>query len=114
MSGTFNKAIICGRLGRDPEIRVTAKGNEVAQLNIATDESFKDKNGERQSRTDWHRAIVFGDGLISKVVKPYLKKGSSVLIEGTIRTDSYEKEGQTHYTQEIIVKDLTLMDSKKS
>lgn len=114
MTGTFNKAIIAGRLGSDPEIRVTASGNEIANLSIATNEYFKNKEGERQERTDWHRAVIFSDSLVSNVVKPYLRKGSSVLIEGPIRTDSYEKDGETRYTQEIIVTELRLMDSKKS
>ena len=113
MTGTFNRATILGHLGADPEIRATANG-EIARLSIATNERFKDKNGERQERTDWHRAVIFSDGLVSKVVKPYLKKGSSVLIEGAIRTDSYEKDGERRFTTEIIVSDLTLMDSRES
>lgn len=114
MSGTYSKTIILGHLGADPEIFTADSGKEIASLRIATNERFTDKNGEKQERTEWHRAVIFAEGLVSKVVKPYLKKGSKVLIEGSNRTESYTKDGVERYSTDIVVHELKLLDSKKS
>lgn len=110
---TFNKTLILGRLGANPEIRTTQNGSEVARLRIATNERFADKkSGEKRERTDWHTVIVFASGLIDKVIKPYCKKGSSVFIEGRLQTRSYEKDGVTQYVTEIVADSLTLGGGK--
>lgn len=103
--------MLIGNLGRDPEIRVTQGGGKVATLNVATSESWV-KDGERQERTEWHRGVVFGKG--AEVAEKYLKKGSKVYLEGRLQTRKWEKDGQEHYTTEIVVDKLTLLDSKKT
>ena len=115
MTGTFSRTQILGNLGKDPEIYMTGSGKEIARLSIATSERFTDKNGEMKERTQWHRAVIFSDGLVSKVVKPYLKKGSKIFLEGANRTESYtDKDGTERFNTEIIVRDLTLVDRKQS
>ena len=115
MTGTINKTFILGNLGRDPEIHVTQSGTEIARFTVATSDRFTDKNGEKQERTEWHRVVIFGNGLINKVVKPYLNKGSRVHIQGNLRTDKYtDKNGVERYSTDIVVENLTLLDSKPS
>lgn len=116
MAGSVNKAIIIGNLGRDPETRTMQSGDEVVNLSIATSESWKDKSsGERKERTEWHRVVIFNQGLV-KVAKNYLKKGAKVYIEGQIETRSWEQDGQKKYTTEIVLRpyrgELTMLDSK--
>lgn len=103
--------MLIGNLGRDPEIRVTQGGGKVANFSVATSESWKDKNGERQEKTEWHRIVVWGKG--ADVVEKYIHKGSKVLIEGRIQTRKWEKDGQEHYSTEIMADKLTMLDSKK-
>lgn len=115
MTGTINKTLVLGRLGADPEIHLTENGKEIVRLSIATNERFTDKNGEKQERTEWHRLVIFREGLIAKVVKPYLKKGSKVFAEGALRTDSFEdKQGVKRFSTDVIVRELTLLDAKQS
>ena len=117
MAGSVNKVILIGNLGKDPEIRSTQDGREIANLTIATSESWKDKNtGERKDKTEWHRVVIFGEGLV-KVAKNYLKKGAKVYIEGQLQTRKWtDKDGQEKYSTEIVLQGfnsvLTMLDGK--
>ena len=117
MSGSVNKAIIVGNLGADPEIRQTRDGRAVANLRVATNESWKDRNtGERNERTEWHRVAIFNEGLV-RVVENYLQKGSKVYIEGQIRTRKWQdREGNDRYSTEIVLQNfnsqLHILDSR--
>ena len=117
MAGSVNKVILVGNLGRDPEIRSTQDGREIANLAIATSESWKDKNsGERKEKTEWHRVVIFNDGLVN-VVKNYLKKGAKVYIEGQLQTRKWtDKDGQEKYSTEVVLQGfnsiLTMLDGK--
>ncbi len=113
MSRGVNKAIIVGNLGRDPEVRYTANGSAVANVTVATSESWKDKqSGERQERTEWHRVVFFGR--LAEIVEEYLKKGSQVYIEGSIRTQKWQdkESGQDRYTTEIVARDMQMLGSR--
>lgn len=104
----INKAILIGNLGRDPEIRFTTSGGAVANFSIATTNVYTDKNGERQEVTEWHRIVAWGR--LAEICNEYLTKGSSVYIEGSIRTRSWEdKEGKTRYTTEIVARDMQML-----
>lgn len=110
MSGV-NKVILIGRLGRDPELRHTKGGTAVANMSIATDDSFKDKQGNIQKTTEWHR-IVMWDKTAENCVK-YLSKGSQVYVEGKLQTRKWEdKDGQERTTTEIVARNVTFLDSK--
>jgi len=112
MSGV-NKAILVGNLGRDPEIRTTQSGVKVATFSIATTESYRDRDGNRQDLTEWHRIVVWRG--LAEVCERYLRKGSKVYIEGRIQTRSYEDQsGQTRYTTEIVAQNMTMLDSRNS
>lgn len=118
MSGSVNKAIIIGNVTRDPEIKSMTSGDKVANLSVATNESWKDKQtGERKERVEYHRIVVFNQGLIN-VCENYLKKGTKVYIEGQVETRNYEKDGQKIYTTEIVLRpfrgEITMLDSKGS
>lgn len=119
MAGSINKVIIVGNLGRDPEIRATKDGREIANLAIATSESWKDKQtGERKEKTEWHRVAIFNEGLVN-VVKNYVKKGSKVYIEGALQTRKWvDNNNQERYTTEIVLQgfngNLTMLDNKGS
>src|ERR1700748_1457361 len=103
MSGSVNKVILVGNLGRDPEIRTLNSGDRVANLSIATSETWRDRNsGERRERTEWHRVVIFNDNLV-KVAENYLKKGSKVYIEGALQTRKYEQGGQEKYSTERVM-----------
>tara|TARA_B100000427_G_scaffold233522_1_gene196562 strand:+ start:10543 stop:10986 length:444 start_codon:yes stop_codon:yes gene_type:complete len=100
--GTLNKVLLIGRLGKDPEIRHTKDGNAVATFSVATNESWRDKEGNQQERTDWHNCVAFG-ATAEKYIEPYVTKGTLVSIEGTLQTRSWEdKEGNTRYTTEVV------------
>ena len=100
--GTLNKVLLIGRLGQDPEMRTTQNGQSVASFSIATNESWRNKEGEQQERTDWHNCVVFGS-TAEKYVGPYVKKGTLVSIEGTLQTRSWEdKDGNKRYTTEVV------------
>lgn len=103
MAGYLNKVMLIGNLGADPEIRALQNGNKVANLNLATTESWKDKaTGERKERTEWHRIVIWTEGLVS-VVEKYLSKGDKIMIEGQLQTRKWEKDGQDHYSTEIVL-----------
>lgn len=99
---SVNKAIIIGRLGNDPEIKDTRNGGQIANLSVATSETWKDKSGEKQERTEWHRVVIFNENL-AKLAGQYLGKGDQVYLEGTIRTRKYEKDGIEKYTTEVVL-----------
>ena len=105
MAGSVNKVLLIGRLGADAEIKQMVNGKSVARLSLATSQSWKDKNtGEKKEKTEWHRIVVFNEGLVN-VVQQYLKKGAQVYIEGQLSTRKWkdEKSGQDKYSTEIII-----------
>ena len=105
---SVNKVILLGNLGRDPETRYTTGGDAVTNLNIATNEQWKDKNGEKQERTEWHRVVLFGRQ--AEVAGEYLKKGRSVYIEGRLQTRKYtDKDGVEKYSTEIVADRMQLV-----
>lgn len=111
MSKGINKVIIVGNLGRDPETRYMPSGAAVTNIAVATSESWKDKEtGEIQERTEWHRIVFFNK--LAEIAGQYLKKGSKVYIEGSLRTRSYDKDGQKHYATEIIASEMQMLDSR--
>ncbi len=108
----INKVILVGNLGRDPEIRYSQQGTAVVKFSIATSESWVDKNsGQKQERTEWHRITVFGRQ--GENCEKYLSKGSQVYVEGKLQTSSYEKEGQTHYSTDIIANTVQFLGSRQ-
>ena len=108
MAGGVNKVILVGNLGADPEMRYTPAGAGVCELRLATNESWNDRNGQRQDRTEWHRIVVWGKR--AEVVSKYLRKGRQVYVEGRIRTRSWDdKEGNKRYTTEIIANDVQFL-----
>ena len=109
MSG-INKVIIIGNLGGDPESGSMPSGNAVSNFTVATSESWKDKDGAKQESTEWHRVTIFNR--LAEVANQYLRKGSKVYIEGKLRTRKWDKDGQTHYTTEVIANQLQMLDSK--
>ena len=118
MSGSLNKVQLIGRLGADPEIKQMLNGKSVARLSVATSQSWKDKStGERKEKTEWHRVVIFNEGLV-KIVQQYLKKGANVYLEGQLRTRKWtdEKSGQDKYSTEIVLSgfnsSLTMLDGK--
>ena len=105
MAGSLNKVLLIGRLGADPEVKQMVNGKSVARLSLATSQSWKDKNtGEKKEKTEWHRIVVFNEGLVN-VVKQYLKKGAQIYAEGQISTRKWkdEQSGQDKYTTEIVI-----------
>ncbi len=104
MAGRLNKVFLIGRLGNDPDIKSTQNGKSVAILSLATSESWKDKNtGEKKEKTEWHRVVIFNEGLVN-VVQKYLKKGSQVYIEGQINTTKYtDSNGQEKFSTQIVL-----------
>lgn len=104
MTGSVNKVILVGNLGADPEIKRMQSGDAIANLRIATSETWRDKaSGERKERTEWHSVVIFNDGLV-KVAEQYLRKGSTVYIEGQLQTRSWEdQQGQKRYTTEVVL-----------
>ncbi len=119
MAGSVNKVILVGNLGRDPEIRTTQDGKEIANLTLATSESWRDRNtGERREKTEWHRIVVFNDGLIG-VIKNYLHKGSKIYVEGALQTRKWtDQSGVEKYSTEVVLQGfgstLTMLDSRSS
>jgi|TARA_R110001599_G_scaffold204947_2_gene402062 single-strand DNA-binding protein len=99
---TINKAILLGNLGADPEIKITTANTKFARLNIATNERFKDKEGNVQEKTQWHNVVIF-DPMVAETVEKYCKKGQTLYIEGSIETRKYEQDGQVKYTTEILI-----------
>lgn len=108
---SVNKAILIGNLGRDPEVRYMPNGDAVANMNLATTENWKDKNGEKQEKTEWHRVVMYGK--VAEIAGEYLKKGSSVYFEGRIQTRKWtNKEGQERYTTEIVADRMQMLGSR--
>jgi len=117
MAGSVNKVILIGNLGKDPEIRRTQDGRPIATLNIATSETWRDKNsGERKEKTEWHRVVVFNENLC-KVVEQYVKKGAKLYIEGQLQTRKWQdKDGVEKYSTEVVLQGfggtLTMLDGR--
>ena len=108
----LNKVMLIGNLGRDPEIRYSQQGLAVVNFSIATSETWTDKNtGDRQEKTEWHRIVSFGKQ--AEILEKYLSKGSSVYIEGRLQTRNWEKDGQTHYTTEIVVSNFQFLGGRQ-
>ena len=106
-----NKAMLIGRLGKDPEVRYTPDGTMVTNFNLATDEQWKDKNGEKVQKTEWHRIVTFGK--LAEICGNYLVKGKLIFVEGRIQTRSWEdKDGVKRFTTEIIASNMQMLDSK--
>jgi len=119
MAGSLNKVLLIGRIGNDPENKQMQNGKSVARLSVATSESWKDKStGERKEKTEWHRVVIFNEGLVS-VVQKYLKKGAQVYIEGQLNTNKYtDSSGQEKYSTQIVLQGynstLTMLGGKSS
>jgi len=119
MAGSVNKVILVGNLGKDPEIRRTQDGRPIANLRVATTESWRDKNsGERREKTEWHSVVIFNEGLC-RVAEQYLRKGSKVYIEGQLQTRKWQdQQGQDRYSTEVVLQNfshnLTMLDGGKS
>ena len=120
MAGSLNKVLLIGRLGADPEIKQMVNGKSVARLSLATSQSWKDKTtGEKKEKTEWHRIVVFNDGLVN-VVQQYLKKGANIYVEGQLSTRKWKDEasGQDKYSTEVVLQgynsSLTMLDSRNS
>ena len=118
MSGSVNNVTLIGNLGRDPEVRAMQNGDKIVQLSVATSDRWKDKNsGEQRERTEWHRVVIFNDAL-GKIAEQYLKKGSSVYLEGQLQTRKWtdQQSGQEKYTTEVVLQryrgELTLLGSR--
>ena len=116
MAGSVNKVILVGNLGNDPESRSFANGGEVVNLSVATTESWKDRDGNKQERTEWHRVVIFNENL-GRVAKQYLRKGSKVYLEGQLQTRKWQdNSGQDKYSTEVVLQhfrgELVLLDSR--
>jgi single-strand DNA-binding protein len=118
MAGSLNKVLLIGRLGADPEIKQMVNGKSVARLSLATSQSWKDKtSGEKKEKTEWHRVVIFNEGLVN-VVQQYLKKGANVYVEGALTTRKWKDEasGQDKYSTEIVLQgynsSLTMLDGR--
>lgn len=117
MAGSVNKVILVGNLGRDPEVRNMQSGDPIVHLNLATSESWKDKNsGERREKTEWHRVVIFNENL-GRIAQQYLRKGSKVYIEGALQTRKWQDQsGVEKYTTEVVLQrfrgELTMLDSR--
>jgi len=108
---SVNKVILVGNLGRDPEVRYMPSGDAMANLNLATTDTWKDKGGEKQEKTEWHRVVMFGK--TAEIAGEYLKKGSQVYIEGRLQTRKWtDKEGQERYTTEIVADRMQMLGSR--
>ena len=111
MARGVNKVILVGNLGRDPETRYTQNGSAVTQFSIATSDSWRDKStGEQQDRTEWHNIVCFAR--LAEIAGEYLKKGSKVYIEGSLRTSNWEQDGQKRYRTEVMARELQMLDSR--
>ena len=108
-----NKVILVGNVGNEPEVRYMPNGNAVANISVATSDSWKDKNtGDQQERTEWHRVVFFNR--LAEIVEQYVKKGSKLYIEGRLQTRSWEQDGVKRYTTEIVANEMQMLDSRGS
>ncbi len=111
MGRSLNKVTLIGTLGRDPEVRFMPNGNPVANISLATDESYNDRQaGQKVEQTEWHRITIYGK--LAEIVQQYLKKGSKAYFEGKLRTREWERDGVKRYTTEIIANDMLMLDSR--
>ncbi|MDW3207528.1 MAG: single-stranded DNA-binding protein [Alphaproteobacteria bacterium] len=116
MSGSLNKVILVGNLGQDPDVRSLQSGDKVANLSVATNERWRDREGNNQERTEWHRVVIFGR--TAEVAERFLKRGSKVLIEGQLQTRKWQgQDGQDRYTTEVVVRpysgNMTMLDGRE-
>ena len=117
MAGSVNKVILVGNLGKDPEARTMGSGGEVVNLSVATSDNWKDRDGNRQERTEWHRVVIFNENL-GRVAKQYLRKGSKVYLEGELQTRKWQdNSGQDKYSTEVVLQkfrgELVLLDRRE-
>ena len=117
MAGSINKVILVGNLGRDPEVRSMQDGGKIVQLSLATAETWKDRNsGERRERTEWHRVVIFNEAQ-GNIAEQYLRKGSTVYIEGQLQTRKWGEPGQEKYTTEVVLQryrgELTMLGNRQ-
>jgi single-strand DNA-binding protein len=118
MAGSINKVILVGNLGRDPEIRSTNDGTRIANLALATSETWRDRNsGERKERTEWHRVVIFNERLV-EIAEKYLRKGSKIYVEGALQTRKWtDNQGQERYSTEVVLQrfrgELTMLDGAR-
>ncbi len=117
MAGSLNKVILVGNLGNDPDVRTTQSGDKVTRISVATSERWRNKDGENQERTEWHRVVIFGK--VAEIAEKYLRKGAKVLIEGQLRTNKWQdNNGVDKYSTEIIVSgfggNMTMLDNRNS
>lgn len=110
MAKGLNKVMLIGHLGKDPELKYTEKGTAYCNFSIATDESYKDENGNKVDRTEWHNIITWRK--LAEICQQYLKKGSKIYCEGKLQTDSYEKDGVKRYSTKIVMTDMAMLDSR--
>lgn len=111
MARGVNKVILVGNLGADPETRYLPDGNAVTNINVATSQVWKDReSGQQNERTEWHRVVFFRR--LAEIAGEYLKKGSKVYIEGSLRTRQWERDGQKHYTTEVVANEMQMLDSR--
>lgn len=117
MAGSVNKVILVGNLGRDPEVRTTQDGTKIVNFTLATSDNWRDKSsGERRERTEWHRVVIFNENL-ARIAEQYLRKGSSVYVEGQLQTQKWtDKDGQVRYTTEVVLQrfrgEMTLLGGR--
>jgi len=115
MSGSVNRVTLIGNVGKQPDIRAMQNGDKVANFSLATSESWKAKDGSKQEKTEWSRIVVFGK--LAEIVEKYVHKGSKVYVSGKLQTRKYEKDGQDHYTTEVVLQnfggELVLLDARK-
>lgn len=112
MSRGFNRVVLIGNVGKDPEVRYTTSGVPVATFALATSEMWKDKDGLPQERTDWHNVVAWRK--LAEIIQEIVKKGSRLLVEGKIQTRSYEKNGEKRYVTEIVADNVLLLDGRKN
>ena len=106
----INKVIVVGNVGQEPDVKQTTNGSTIVNLSIATSESWKGKDGNQQERTEWHRVVFFNR--LAEIVEQFVKKGSKVYIEGSLRTRKWQKDGQDRYTTEIVASEMQMLDSR--
>ena len=112
MARGINKVILIGNLGNDPETKFLPSGGAVTNVSLATSESWKDKQtGQMQERTEWHRVVFFNK--LAEIANQYLKKGSKVYVEGELRTQEWERDGQKHFKTEVVASEMQMLDSKQ-
>ena len=109
---SLNKIQLIGRIGKNPDLKYSQSNKAIVNLSIATTESWKDKNGEKQEKTEWHRIVMFGKQ--AETCEKYVKKGMLLYIEGRLQTRTYEKEGQTHYITEIVANNFQFLEKRQA